>query len=73
MIFIFQQLKEDMNSLDKGLKDLYDHYDSAMADYEFVKDILDVGFCIRNIDHEIKILDNAVHILDSLFDEYVMM
>ncbi|XP_028413196.1 uncharacterized protein LOC114536039 [Dendronephthya gigantea] len=68
-----EQLKEDMSNLDQGLKDLYDNYDSAMAEYEFVKDVLDLGFCVRNIDHEIKILDNAVNILDSLYDEYVLM
>ncbi len=62
-----------MHGLDKGLKDLYNHYDDAMAEYEFVKEILDVGFTVRNLEHEIKILDDAVNLLDSIYDEYVLM
>ncbi len=62
-----------MHGLDKGLKDLYNHYDDAMTEYEFVKEILDVGFTVRNLEHEIKILDDAVNLLDSIYDEYVLM
>ena len=62
-----------MHNLDKGLKELYEHYDNAMAEYEFAKEILEVGFTVTNLEHELKILENAVSILDSIYDEFVVM
>lgn len=70
---IFQHLQEEMHDLDKGLKELYEHYDNAMAEYEFVKEIVEVGCTMTNLEHELKILDNAVSILDSIYDEFVVM
>ena len=72
-LLISQDLKEEMQGLDKGLKDLYDHYDNAMAEYEFVKEILEVGFTVRNFEHELKILENVISVLDSIYDEFVVM
>ena len=73
LLLISQDLKEEMQDLDKGLKDLYDHYDDAMAEYEFVKEILEVGFTVRNFEHEIKILENVISALDFIYGEFVVM
>jgi hypothetical protein len=62
-----------MRGLDKGLKDLYDNYDQAMTEYEFVKEILEVGFTVRDFEHELKILDDVMSVLDSVHDDYVFM
>ena len=72
-LFFSQELKEEIHDFDKGLKDLYDNYDSALAEYEFVKEILEVLFSLRNLEHEIKILDDVVSILEKIDDDYVVM
>ena len=62
-----------MHNLDKGLKELYENYDNVMAEYEFAKEILEVGFTVTNLEQELKILENAVSILNSIYDEFVVM
>lgn len=58
-----------MTDIEKTLKDLYDHYDNAMTEYDFVKEIIDVGFTVKNLVHEVKILEEAVSSLNSIYDD----